>query len=600
MRFILLFLELRFARNGVLRQTPYCIDLRARDLTIQVRNVTATATAHICLHVDMTELHVTDQERPQALPLRGRQQRIFDSAGELEAGGSGGRRLRSIDYEKDVFVHRAAASFYRVAQPDGFIELLRQRSYRFALVEDRSNAFGITELAGIIYVRDGMALEHAPETIYFLNVSWTDPERQTHVFVMNVHLVEGRPENASCEVKLKSRSQTCAQIKFSAQCGKFCGLATNGGACVWRGSSTAMFSRNYGSCVPDSRYCPDNVCDALEELQPFACPQDCTAAGQIVGPHTSNGNRKGIRSASGTCICEDNGRCSCAPLDEEDKSRRQRKRKNETEPETVSVAPIPGQDQEPNVLTLGVLHLAGMECNRFCILVVISCPLLFVLLLLCLLLSQRKLWQNRLGKQSVLPGGKQALPPSSLDGDLPLMPLQSGFKFESADAKWEFPREQLQLDTVLGEGEFGQVLKGYATEIAGLPGVTTVAVKMLKKGANSVEYMALLSEFQLLQEVSHPNVIKLLGACTQSSEAPLLIIEYARYGSLRSYLRLSRKIECAGVDFSDGVEPVNVKMMLTFAWQICKGMNYLTELKVRGQSVPPPPMATHSLSPGPP
>lgn len=567
----------------MLRQTPYCIDLRARDLTIQVRNVTATATAHVCLHVDMSELHVTDQERPQALPLRQRQQRIFDTAGDLASAG-GGSRLRGIDYEKDVFVHRAAASHYRVAQPESFLELLRQRNYRFALVEDRSNAFGITELGGIIYVRDGLALEHAPETIYFLNVSWTDPERQSHAFVVNVHLMEGRPENASCEVKLKSRSQTCAQVKFRSQCGKFCGLATNGGACMWRGSSTAMFSRNYGSCVPDARYCPDHVCDALEELQPLACPQDCTAAARIVGPHTSNDNRRGILSGSGTCICEDNGRCSCAPLpEEEDKSRRQRKRKNETDLETVSVAPMPGQDQEQDALTLGVLHLAGMECNRFCILVVISCPLLFVLLLLCLLLSQRKLWQSRLGKQSVLPGGKLALPPSNLDGDLPLMPLQSGFKFESADAKWEFPRQQLQLDTVLGEGEFGQVLKGYATQIAGLPGVTTVAVKMLKKGANSVEYMALLSEFQLLQEVSHPNVIKLLGACTQSSEAPLLIIEYARYGSLRSYLRLSRKIECAGVDFSDGVEPVNVKMMLTFAWQICKGMNYLTELKVSAQ-----------------
>ncbi|TDG38108.1 hypothetical protein AWZ03_015453, partial [Drosophila navojoa] len=28
---------LRFARDGVLRQEPYCIDLQARDLTIQAR-----------------------------------------------------------------------------------------------------------------------------------------------------------------------------------------------------------------------------------------------------------------------------------------------------------------------------------------------------------------------------------------------------------------------------------------------------------------------------------------------------------------------------------------------------------------------------------
>ncbi|KAH8412017.1 hypothetical protein KR222_006926, partial [Zaprionus bogoriensis] len=587
--------QLRFSRNGVLRQTPYCVDLRARDLTIQVRNVSTTATAHICLHVDMSELHAADGERPQALPLRVRQQRIFDSAGDVLHSDLGGRRHLSVDYEKDVFVYRAAASYYRIAQPENFIELMRQRSMRFALVEDRSNAIGITETAGILYVRDGLALEHAPETVYFVNVTWQDAQKQSHAFVINVHLMEGRPANASCEVRLKSRSQTCAQVKFRSQCIKFCGLATNGGACMWRGSSSAMFSRNYGSCVPDARYCPDHVCDPLEELHPLACPQDCTAAARIVGPHTSNDYKRGILSGSGTCICEDNGKCSCGPMPDRDEdsdspTRRQRKRKNETDTESLAAeAPkLPSDEpaQEQDALTLGVLHVAGMECNRFCILLVISCPLLFVLLLLllCLLLSQRKLWQRRgLGKQSATPGGKQALPltlPAGVDGDLPLMPLQSNFKFESADAKWEFPREQLQLDTVLGEGEFGQVLKAYATQIAGLPGTTTVAVKMLKQGANSVEYMALLSEFQLLQEVSHPNVIKLLGACTQATEAPLLIIEYARYGSLRSYLRLSRKIECAGVDFSDGVEPVNVKMMLTFAWQICKGMAYLTELKL--------------------
>ncbi|EDW03818.1 uncharacterized protein LOC6561746 [Drosophila grimshawi] len=574
--------QLRFAKNGILPQTPYCFELQARDLTIQVRNVTTTATALICLHVDTSQ----DQERPQALPLRVRQQRIFDSTGELTGEGGAGRRRMSIDYEKDVFVHRAAASFYRVAQPENFLELHWMRGWRFALAEDRSGAFGLTETAGIVYVRDALALEHAPETVYFLNVTWQDGEKQPHAFVINVHLEEGRPANTSCELRLKSRSQTCAQVKYRTQCIKFCGLATDGGACVWRGSSASMFSRNYGSCVPDARYCPDHVCDALEELNTHACPQDCTPAARIVGPHTSNDHGRGILSGSGTCLCEDNGKCNCAPLpdEEETKARKQRRRKNESELEVVSVRPVEGQDQvdqdRDGALALGVLHLAGMECNRSCILVVISCPLLFVLLLLCLLLSQRKLWQRRLGKHSVTPGTKQNLSCSLEPGDLPLMPLQSGFKFESADAKWEFPREQLQLDTVLGEGEFGQVLKGYATEIAALPGVTTVAVKMLKKGANSVEYMALLSEFQLLQEVSHPNVIKLLGACTLSSEAPLLIIEYARYGSLRSYLRLSRKIECAGVDFSDGVEPVSAKMMLTFAWQICKGMNYLTELKL--------------------
>lgn len=137
----------------------------------------------------------------------------------------------------------------------------------------------------------------------------------------------------------------------------------------------------------------------------------------------------------------------------------------------------------------------------------------------------------------------------------------------------------LILDEILGEGEFGKVLKGFATDISGKSGVTTVAVKTLKTYANSVEYMALLSEFQLLQDVDHPNVIKLLGACTKE-KSPLLIIEYCRYGSLRNYLRLSRKIESCTDEYIVCSETINVRDILSFAWQICKGMAYLSDMKV--------------------
>lgn len=44
----------------------------------------------------------------------------------------------------------------------------------------------------------------------------------------------------------------------------------------------------------------------------------------------------------------------------------------------------------------------------------------------------------------------------------------------------EFPRSRLSLEETLGEGEFGKVVKGRAWDISGIPGVTTVAVKMLK------------------------------------------------------------------------------------------------------------------------
>lgn len=64
-------------------------------------------------------------------------------------------------------------------------------------------------------------------------------------------------------------------------------------------------------------------------------------------------------------------------------------------------------------------------------------------------------------------------------------------------------------------------------------GYTTVAVKTLKDDARETELTDLLSEYQLLKDVSHPNIIRLLGACTIPGGPVYLIIEFAEYGSLR-------------------------------------------------------------------
>lgn len=63
--------------------------------------------------------------------------------------------------------------------------------------------------------------------------------------------------------------------------------------------------------------------------------------------------------------------------------------------------------------------------------------------------------------------------------------------------------------------------------------MSTVAVKTIKNDAGKTEKDDLLSEYNLLKDVNHPNVIKLLGACTTQGDPIYLIIEYAKYGSLR-------------------------------------------------------------------
>ena len=45
---------------------------------------------------------------------------------------------------------------------------------------------------------------------------------------------------------------------------------------------------------------------------------------------------------------------------------------------------------------------------------------------------------------------------------------------------WEVPRHHITIEKVIGKGAFGQVAKGTAEGLRGMPGMTTVAITMLK------------------------------------------------------------------------------------------------------------------------
>ena len=51
---------------------------------------------------------------------------------------------------------------------------------------------------------------------------------------------------------------------------------------------------------------------------------------------------------------------------------------------------------------------------------------------------------------------------------------------EQVDPKWEIPRSNVRLEEILGEGEFGRVIRGQVLDINKKKGYTTVAIKMLK------------------------------------------------------------------------------------------------------------------------
>ncbi|XP_053778759.1 proto-oncogene tyrosine-protein kinase receptor Ret isoform X5 [Desmodus rotundus] len=313
---------------------------------------------------------------------------------------------------------------------------------------------------------------------------------------------------------------SCAVSKRRSECEECGGLGSLTGRCEWRQGDGKGISRNFSTCSPSIRTCPDSHCDAVEIRNYNICPQDCLHP-----------------------LCDELCRM---------------------------------------VIAVAVLFsfIISVLLSTFCI--------------------------HRYHKNAHKPPiasaemtfrrPAQAFPVSYSSSSARRPSLDSmdnqvsvdTFKIPE-DPKWEFPRKNLVLGKTLGEGEFGKVVEATAFRLKGKAGYMTVAVKMLKENASPNELRDLLSEFNLLKQVNHPNVIKLYGACSQDGPL-LLIVEYAKYGSLRGFLRESRKAGPGYVgsrgsrssSYLDNPDERALTMgdLISFAWQISRGMRYLAEMKL--------------------
>ncbi|GER28603.1 protein kinase superfamily protein [Striga asiatica] len=93
-------------------------------------------------------------------------------------------------------------------------------------------------------------------------------------------------------------------------------------------------------------------------------------------------------------------------------------------------------------------------------------------------------------------------------------------------------------DSVLGEGGFGSVYKGWLDEsslAASRPGSgMVVAVKRLKQDGWQ-GHKEWLAEINYLGQISHPNLVKLIGYCLEDDHR-LLVYEFMPKGSLENHL----------------------------------------------------------------
>ncbi|KAL3603207.1 hypothetical protein D5086_004066 [Populus alba] len=120
-------------------------------------------------------------------------------------------------------------------------------------------------------------------------------------------------------------------------------------------------------------------------------------------------------------------------------------------------------------------------------------------------------------------------------------------------------------DTVLGEGGFGRVFKGWVDEKTYVPAKvgTGIAVAVKKSSPESSQGLEeWQSEVEFLGKLSHPNLVKLLGYCWED-EHFLLVYEYMQKGSLEKHL------------FRKGAEPLAWDIRLKIAIGAAQGLAFL-------------------------
>ncbi|CAG7721036.1 unnamed protein product [Allacma fusca] len=145
-------------------------------------------------------------------------------------------------------------------------------------------------------------------------------------------------------------------------------------------------------------------------------------------------------------------------------------------------------------------------------------------------------------------------------------------------------------DEILGSGAYGKVVKGHY-------GVMDAAIKTLKPCCDVTYLKALLSELKIMSFVGrHPNIVNLLGACTQNirKKEIFIILEFCERGDMVSLLRKNRNIfinyfesesihaqRTSIVEYQNkSVKKLSTMDLLRWCVEIARGMEFLSNKNV--------------------
>uniref|UniRef100_A0A3B3SL89 Tyrosine-protein kinase receptor Tie-1 n=1 Tax=Paramormyrops kingsleyae TaxID=1676925 RepID=A0A3B3SL89_9TELE len=136
--------------------------------------------------------------------------------------------------------------------------------------------------------------------------------------------------------------------------------------------------------------------------------------------------------------------------------------------------------------------------------------------------------------------------------------------------------EDIKFEDVIGEGNFGQVIKAMIKKDGSK---MSAAIKMLKEFASENDHRDFAGELEVLCKLGqHPNIINLIGACENRGYL-YIAIEYAPYGNLLDFLRKSRVLETDPAFAKEHctASTLTSQQLLQFAVDVATGMHYLSD-----------------------
>ncbi|XP_037032319.1 focal adhesion kinase 1 isoform X2 [Bradysia coprophila] len=188
-----------------------------------------------------------------------------------------------------------------------------------------------------------------------------------------------------------------------------------------------------------------------------------------------------------------------------------------------------------------------------------------------------------------------ALPPPTLSEDYAEIGLgeEEGDYSTPAARNYELDRTQITLNEIIGIGQFGDVHIGTCkvkqkssaqqqfqqrddssleeegatngdNNNDGKFGTIHVAVKTCKADADMTTSEKFLEEAYIMQKFEHPHIIRLIGIC--SSSPIWIVMELARFGELRAYLRTH-------------ANKLKLGTLLLYGYQLSTALSYLESKK---------------------